>query len=156
MELLIWYQICWWSFLYKFNFRFVDQPQPPYTPGHLKSRKATGSKTPRFLLRFYYFWRPRFASFCHDLPFRPIILDSMCLHRALRKVRQNAADRAFTGRISRMIKILFVCHGRVFLFAWDPCIYRTFGRIWLDDRDTFGTIEDCDIAQNSRCRLLPH
>lgn len=26
----------------------------PYTPGRLKSRKGTGSKTPLFLLRFYY------------------------------------------------------------------------------------------------------
>ena len=38
----------------KYKFRFVDQPLTPYTPGHLKSRKGIGSKTPRFLLRFYY------------------------------------------------------------------------------------------------------
>ena len=108
-------------------FQHVDQPQTPYTPGHLKSRKGTGSKTPRFLLRFYYVWRPRFAGVCHALPFRPIILDSMCLHRALRKVRQNAANRAFTGRKTNMIKVLFICHGRVFPSAWGPCIYWTSG-----------------------------
>jgi hypothetical protein len=31
-------------------------------------------------------------------------------------------------RIWFMIKILFICHGRVFLFAWDPCNYWTSGK----------------------------
>ena len=83
-----------------------------YTPGDLKSRKGSGSKTPRFLLRFYYVRRPRFASICRISGFLPDFLDSMYPRGAVRKVRQNAADRALTGRIFEMIRVLFVCHGR--------------------------------------------
>ena len=31
----------------------------------------------------------------------------------MRKVRQNGANRALTGRIFEMIKVLFVCHGNI-------------------------------------------
>ena len=31
----------------------------------------------------------------------------------LRKVRQNAANRALTGRKTNMIKVLFICHGNI-------------------------------------------
>ena len=37
----------------------------------------------------------------------------MCLHRAQRKVRHIAANRALTGRIFNMIKVLFICHGNI-------------------------------------------
>ena len=37
----------------------------------------------------------------------------MCLLSALRKVRQNAANRAITGRKTNMIKVLFICHGNI-------------------------------------------
>ena len=39
----------------------------------------------------------------------------MCLLSALRKVRQNAANRAITGRKTNMIKVLFICHGNIWI-----------------------------------------
>ena len=55
-------------------FQYVDQLLTHYTPGHLKSRKGTGSKTPLFLLRFYYYSCPRFASICRISGFLPDFL----------------------------------------------------------------------------------
>ena len=43
----------------------------------------------------------------------------MCLLRALRKVRHCAANRALTGRIFNMIKVLFICHGRIKGVRWE-------------------------------------
>ncbi len=37
----------------------------------------------------------------------------MCLHSALRKVRQNGANLAINGRKTNMIKVLFICHGNI-------------------------------------------
>ena len=91
------------------KFQFVDQPVSTYTSGHLKSRKGTDSKTPRFLLRFYYEWRPRFVSFCHDLPFWPIILDSMCL-------KTGCAKRGKTRQIAPLQEG-FLIWLKCFLFA---------------------------------------
>ncbi len=34
-----------------------------------------------------------------------------------------------------------------------PLYILDFQRIRAESWDTFGTVEDCDIAQNSRCRL---
>ena len=51
---------------------------------------------------------PHFATICHfGLSFWIV-----CVLSALRKVQQNAADCALTGRFFEMIKVLFICHGR--------------------------------------------
>ena len=54
----------------------------------------------------------------------------MCLHRAQRKVRQIAANRALTGRKTNMIKVLFICHGRDIAGTVDS---TTMGLVWHED-----------------------
>ena len=43
----------------------------------------------------------------------------MCLISAQLKVRHIAANRALTGRIFEMIKVLFICHGRIKGVRWE-------------------------------------
>ena len=134
------------------KFQYVDQLLTHYTPGRLKSRKGTSSKTPQFLLRFYYEWRPRFASICRISEFLPDFLDSMYPRGAVRKVRHCAANRALTGRIFEMIRVLFICHGSIWLNGQKPSIYAGFRPPGEDFYQRFINIRKrafrCDKQQN--------
>jgi protein-tyrosine phosphatase len=52
---------------------------------------------------------PRFASICD---FAPVFCQNVLKNEA-RKMGQNGANRALSGRKTSMIRILFICHGNI-------------------------------------------
>ena len=95
----------------------------------IDTTKNHGSKTPPFLLRFYYDWLPRFAAFCRDLQFFLCHLTECAGNESLANrgiSRHNVAYLAHFGGLMRRISILFVCHGSIWLNGQKPSIYAGF------------------------------